>query len=286
MPAQNFDSTSVTLRIPNDVLVLIEGKVAQLSGKGKRSEVIINLLRKALGQPVSEAFSSLEKVEKLEHDVKDIATQIKDIYDSLEIVRQRLSVSDEKNQSFKDEVFQKLSDLEQKVSSSIFNPDLSSSSPQPDLDILAQDIQPEVKVPEPSIKSTSQKAKGSAINNKHSHDSPSDSKITPLAQYDNLPILSHLENQIESLTEPIQGKDLADRLGINRASLSSKKTEFKDQPDRFVEWLASKDPDKIPWEPCGEMVAGRTKGYLPSKNISSEQRTKLALWLKSNFQLN
>lgn len=60
------ESQSITIRIPKDLLFLIEQKAIALGGKGKRTETIISLLRKGLALPNNTSVDNAARLETFE----------------------------------------------------------------------------------------------------------------------------------------------------------------------------------------------------------------------------
>jgi hypothetical protein len=48
--------------------------------------------------------------------------------------------------------------------------------------------------------------------------------------------------------QPMRGSALARRLNVSPQSIANNKSNWKDEPNRFIEWTRKKDPDRAAWE--------------------------------------
>lgn len=80
---------------------------------------------------------------------------------------------------------------------------------------------------------------------------------------------------------PLQGNLLALRLnGVNPSTLSNKKSDlFFITPDKFYDWLQSKDVDGIRWSIIGE---GKKARYIPVDDTPIHKLQALKEWLQVN----
>ena len=84
---------SVTIRVPSDLLELIEAKI---SDRDTRTDVIINLLNQALKQPVANSDLGISV---LEQKVFEVNQRVDDLVESLSSVRQQVTSLDNKPNS-------------------------------------------------------------------------------------------------------------------------------------------------------------------------------------------
>ena len=81
-------SKPITIRVPEDILEIIDGKAEGLGGKGNRTEVMLNLIRKALDLPLPVISESIERTEKLEKRMEAVETEVQKILRIIEDIRQ------------------------------------------------------------------------------------------------------------------------------------------------------------------------------------------------------
>ena len=84
---------SVTIRVPSDLLELIEAKI---SDRDTRTDVIINLLNQALKQPVANSDLGISV---LEQKVFEVNQRVDDLVESLSSVRHQVTSLDNKPNS-------------------------------------------------------------------------------------------------------------------------------------------------------------------------------------------
>jgi len=242
MTTHIFDSTSVTVRIPNNILDLIDTKANDFGIKGKRSETIINLLKKALDLPVPIFALGVEKTDNTESQkVLELEQKIKALVESLESVRQENTKLDtafsviEKN--IDDKISKVIETFEAKISALPKNEFVSE----------------EIEKPIEQIAST---------------------------LFELEPVINQSVDTTDRL-QSINSKLLAVRLKLNSASaIASAKFKHKTNEIKFYEWLQEKDPDKIRWEEG--IANDRVKSWIPAKDTSIELLRKLEEWLTAN----
>lgn len=78
----------------------------------------------------------------------------------------------------------------------------------------------------------------------------------------------------------IQVKLLAKRLNVRSETVSKYKKEKSEQ--ELYDWLQSKDPDKICWQPAGGSLKGYSKGWIPAEDTPSELLSRLNEWVIAN----
>jgi len=242
MTTHIFDSTSVTVRIPNNILDLIDTKANDFGIKGKRSETIINLLKKALDLPVPIFALGVEKTDNTESQkVLELEQKIKALVESLESVRQENTKLDtafsviEKN--IDDKISKVIETFEAKISALPKNEFVSE----------------EIEKPIEQIAST---------------------------LFELEPVINQSVDTTDRL-QSINSKLLAVRLKLNSASaIASAKFKHKTNEIKFYEWLQEKDPDKIRWEEG--IANDRAKSWIPAKDTSIKLLRKLEEWLTAN----
>ena len=89
-------SKPITIRVPEDILEIIDDKASALGGKGNRTEVMLNLIRKALDLPLPVISDSIERTEKLEKRMEAVETEVQRILELIENIRQENTTSDKK----------------------------------------------------------------------------------------------------------------------------------------------------------------------------------------------
>lgn len=82
----------------------------------------------------------------------------------------------------------------------------------------------------------------------------------------------------ELKANPLQGKLLANRLGIKPPDISARKGKLS--PELFYDWLQVKDPDGIRWVSLG---GSYSKGYAPADDTPIDKLQALKNWLKANL---
>lgn len=107
-------------------------------------------------------------------------------------------------------------------------------------------------------------------------DSSSDDK-----SHRQLHLIESEENFISGLLDefksnPLQGKLLATRLGVNNSKLSTTKSSLSEED--FYSWTQEKDFDSIKWVNLG---GGRSKGYVPADDTPLEKLQALKEWIQS-----
>lgn len=75
---------------------------------------------------------------------------------------------------------------------------------------------------------------------------------------------------------------LAKRLGTTAGYISKVKTRDKDDKQKFLDWIQSKDPDKIRWVEV--LSKKRSILYKPADDTLSELLSKLQEWIGKNLQ--
>lgn len=78
---------------------------------------------------------------------------------------------------------------------------------------------------------------------------------------------------------PLQGKLLALRIGVNNSTLSNKKKELSNFYSDFLDWIQSKDPNGIRWISLG---GSYSKGYIPANDTPIDKLQALKEWLQVN----
>jgi hypothetical protein len=78
----------------------------------------------------------------------------------------------------------------------------------------------------------------------------------------------------------LSGQCLSKRLNVAASALSGKKKELSEQ--EFYDWLQSKDPDKISWQPAGGDLKKRVSSWIPTKDTPSELLGRLKEWVDTN----
>ncbi len=92
-------SKPITIRVPEDILEIIDDKAEALGGKGNRTEVMLNLIRKALDLPIPVISESIERTEKLEKRMEAVETEVQKIWGIIEDIRQKSTESDKEEET-------------------------------------------------------------------------------------------------------------------------------------------------------------------------------------------
>ena len=92
-------SKPITIRVPEDILEVIDDKAEALGGKGNRTEVMLNLIRKALDLPIPVISESIERTEKLEKRMEAVETEVQKILGIIEDIRQKTTESDKEEKT-------------------------------------------------------------------------------------------------------------------------------------------------------------------------------------------
>lgn len=106
MDENKLTSKPITIRVPHDLLEEIDKRASALGNKRNRTEVMLNLMRKALDLPIPTISQSIEKTEKLDkrlsllekevNDFKLLKKELEDLRDEISLVRQSQTKSDKK----------------------------------------------------------------------------------------------------------------------------------------------------------------------------------------------
>lgn len=99
-------------------------------------------------------------------------------------------------------------------------------------------------------------------------------------------LLESFSNPLESLLgvpsdemKPIPGNKLSHlRFGLSKDTVSGSKRNYKNSPEKFIDWTRDKDPDGIPWK----YVEFPERGYVPAEELSSELKSRLLQWISEN----
>jgi hypothetical protein len=248
-----LETTSVTIRIPNDILRLVD-KIAEdfAEGKGTRSQAIITLLKKALDQPMPAFAKSMEKVEQMDQVLSEAMEQIKSLRELIEPVRQDVTrldsaVNDLKIQEIK-EIYKTINFLEERVD--ILDKHKSISNTLAPNNIEKEDVN---------------------IN----ADNLSGIQSPPAEVF----VETEEVMQIIATIKPFSDKDLADRFSLKQKTIGQSVYKFSEE-EKFYEWTSQKDPDNITWFPVGGDLDQRSKTWIPSPNTSKENLIKLKEWIK------
>ena len=94
MNKSSANSDPVTIRVPHDLLEIIDKKASALGGKRNRTETMLNLIRKALDLPIPTISQSIEKTEKLEQRLISVESQLKELQKELVSIRQSNTKND------------------------------------------------------------------------------------------------------------------------------------------------------------------------------------------------
>ena len=237
---------SVTIRVPTDLLELIGARV---SDRDTRTDVIINLLRQALKQPIIKTEINISDVEQ---KISEVNQRVDDLVESLNNVRQQITSLDTKPNNDLAEWIKQIKSFESRLSTvekTKTNADINGQLP---LD-LGTKIAVEV--------------------------ADNDAPQVPLIVNTN-PITEQSTSSITEVQNELSVKLLAKRLSINSKTISTKK---KEKPKEEVyNWLQGKDPDKISWKPVGGDLNERVTGWIPDKDTPSELLNRLQEWIVAN----
>ncbi len=94
MNKSSANSDPVTIRVPHDLLEIIDKKASALGGRRNRTETMLNLIRKALDLPIPTISQSIEKTEKLEQRLVSVESQLKELQKELVRIRQSNTKND------------------------------------------------------------------------------------------------------------------------------------------------------------------------------------------------
>lgn len=262
MADSNSVSTSVTLRIPNEILQMVDSK-ADLLGRNKRSEVIVNLLRKSLNQPIPGITTTLERNEKLEQEVSAIKSKFSEFDEILEVVRQRFATYDNDIEILRNsltENLNKILSIETKMESlSNINENSKSLISDQNLGEIVKD----------SFKPVSEQL---SLKLDVSVSDESLNKIEKLESINPESLQFNLDDNNQSFILPLEL--LAVRLGVQANTLRTTYYKYKNKQDGFTKWIIKKDPNNIPWK-----YVSHLKGYIPDSELTDAQRVKLIEFL-------
>lgn len=212
---------SVTIRLPSDLLELIGARV---SDRDTRTDVIINLLRQALDQPVSNADSGISAVEQ---KVSEVSQRVDDLVESLNNVRQQITLLDVKPNNDRDEwITKQIELLESRLSIVEKSKSTIESHTQKQLELIETDSIKTDKLP--------------LINPIEVIEVKPD---LPIKQIEEKP-LEIAETTTKLVLQPHNRGGLGKRFGLDPSTIGKRKTSGK-----FTkEWSKSQDPDGIAWE--------------------------------------
>ncbi len=94
-----------------------------------------------------------------------------------------------------------------------------------------------------------------------------------LPHHSGLPFELKSEPPIEF--SPLNSVKLSRRLGKGDQSVKHMKRKHKDDIEGFAKWTQGEDPDKVAWEYT-------PKGYVPTGNLTEEQKAGLRKWYEEN----
>jgi hypothetical protein len=96
------------------------------------------------------------------------------------------------------------------------------------------------------------------------------------------PVSSNLLSEPPEEISLIPGIKLSKlRFGLSESRISAMRQKMLKQEmslEEFTQWTKDKDPDGIAWK-----FIESPKGYVPSEELSSEQRSSLLKWIKENL---
>ena len=122
---------SVTIRVPSNLLELIESRV---SDRDTRTDVIINLLKQALQQPVLKGDID---VSDMEQKVSEVNQRVNDLADLLNDVRQQITRLDNRSNDDRDQLIAKqLESFESRLSIVEKSKSTTESHPQKQLELI------------------------------------------------------------------------------------------------------------------------------------------------------
>lgn len=78
----------------------------------------------------------------------------------------------------------------------------------------------------------------------------------------------------------LDSEQLAERFDIPVTTVRGRTTPSRYSPDKFLEWTMERDPDGIPWIPHASM---KPRKFVPSEEISGEQKENLTRWLQERW---
>ena len=76
---------------------------------------------------------------------------------------------------------------------------------------------------------------------------------------------SVIESVTQSKLTPLRGNELARRFGVDKGAPSSRKSFWRNDPQKFLEWTRNKDPEGYAWE-----FNPRDKLYYPITDIGED----------------
>ena len=237
---------SVTIRVPSDLLELIEAKI---SDRDTRTDVIINLLRQALELPVVNSDLGISAVEQ---KVSEVNQRVNDLTELINDVRQQITQLDTKPNNDLAEWIKQIESFESRLS--IVEKSKSTIVTNAQLPLNLNTGINEEAVKTQSIEDPFM-------------------EVTVLANEE------ILTTSIKS-SNSIQTKLLAKRLNVRSEIISTYKKSMSEQ--EFYDWLQSKDPDKISWQPAGGSLKGYSKGWIPAEDTPSEPLSNLKEWVDAN----
>ena len=197
---------SVTIRVPSNLLELIE---ARISDRDTRTDVIINLLRQALEQPVTPSNLGISVVEQ---KVFEVNQRVDDLVKSLSSVRQQVTSLDKKPNIDLIEWIKQVEALESRLSIVEKNKSTTESTAQKQLEQLEL------------IKTDS-------------------IEVYPIDETATKPIEECLQVANTVSLEPLTQAQLADRFGDKKY-----RSQISERKSNLADWAKSKDPDDIAWE--------------------------------------
>ena len=197
---------SVTIRVPSDLLELIEAKI---SDRDTRTDIIINLLKQALEQPVTPSNLGISVVEQ---KVFEVNQRVDDLVESLNSVRHQITSLDNKPNSDLAEWIKQVEALESRLSIVEKNKSTTESTAQKQLEQLEL------------IKTDS-------------------IEVYPIDETVTKPIEEALQAANTVGLEPLTQAELADRFGDKKY-----RSQISERKSNLAKWSKSKDPDGIAWE--------------------------------------
>lgn len=238
---------SVTIRVPSNLLQLIEAKV---SDRDTRTDVIISLLKQALEQP---ALKDDVDVTAVERQVSEVNQRVDNLADLLNSLRQQIVLLDIEPNDDRDQwVARQIESLESRLSAVEKSKSTIFENAQLPLNL------------------------NTGINEEEEKTQLIEIPFMEVA------ILANEEIPTIPIEKPssIQTKLLAKRLGVRPAIISTFKKENSEE--ELYKWLQDKDPDKISWQPAGGLLKSYSKGWIPAEDTPSELLSKLKEWVNVN----